>query len=292
MEKSEFIKRYESLGGKYEEIQPNAAIRVNTLLITPEELVVRMGKKGVELRKIPYLEHGYEVLESPFSVGSTIEYLLGYYYIQSAPAQLPASILAPRSTDKVLDACASPGGKTTHLAQIMKNKGVIISIEKKKERLGRLINNLDRMQVANCEVMNIDARNAARAQVEFDRALLDVPCSGNYVQEKDWFSKRDIDGIKRMAKLQKEILKAALHVVKKGGEIVYSTCSLEPEENEMVIDWAIKNFPLTLEETGLPGKGITDVFGKKLDAQLEKTRRFWPHKMNTEGFFIARLRKC
>ena len=107
-----------------------------------------------------------------------------------------------------------------------------------------------------------------------------------------WFEKRDINGIRQNAEMQKKLLQAAVSVLKKNGVLVYSTCSLEPEEDEMVIDWALKNLPLKLEPVSTIGSnGLTNVFGKNLDNEIKKTRRLWPHKTFTQGFFIAKLRK-
>jgi 16S rRNA C967 or C1407 C5-methylase (RsmB/RsmF family) len=136
----------------------------------------------------------------------------------------------------------------------------------------------------------MDARQASRLKVKFDRILLDVPCSGNFVTDKDWFKKRTIQDVKRNARLQREILKEAAKVLKNDGEIVYATCSLEPEENELNIDWAIKSLKLKVEKINCHGeKALTDVFGKKLDSPIKHCKRIWPGQ--TQGFFVCKLKK-
>lgn len=292
MEKSEFLKRYEQLGGRAVKVKIPTSLRINGLKIIPEKLVARLKKKEVKITTIPFTKFGYEV-ESRFSLGSTSEYLQGYYYLQGAAAQIPIEVLNPKPNEIVLDCCASPGGKTTQIAQWMKNTGVIIALEKKKERLARLKNNLERMGVHNSIVYYVDARNTEKLGMKFDNILVDAPCSGNYTQETGWFAKRSLEDIKKIAQVQKQILKGVWSSLKKGGTLVYSTCSLEPEENELVIDWFIKNYSAKLETTGIRigSEGVTNVFGRKLDKSISKCRRFWPYKTGTEGFFIAKLIK-
>jgi 16S rRNA C967 or C1407 C5-methylase (RsmB/RsmF family) len=136
----------------------------------------------------------------------------------------------------------------------------------------------------------MDAREASRLNMKFDRVLLDVPCSGNYVTDKDWFSRRTFKDVERNARRQRQILTEAVKVVKDNGEIVYATCSLEPEENESNIDWTIGTLNLQVEEIRCHGeKGLTNVFGRKLDSSIEKCKRIWPGQ--TQGFFVCKLRK-
>lgn len=288
-----FLKRYSQLGGTIVDINLKTSLRVNTLKITHEKFVERMRSIGVKLEKIPFLKDGYYA-ESKFSLGAINEYLQGYYYLQEAAAQLPAQILAPKETDVVLDMCASPGGKTTHLSQIMNNKGIIIAVEQNPKRLEALKSNLERIGAENTIVCRTDAKNLQNSSQRFDKILLDAPCSGNYATDSYWFKKRDIEGIKKSAEIQKQLLKAAINLLKKDGALVYSTCSLEPEENELNIHWLLNNFNVKLEQTNITvrDEGLTNIFGQKLSSEIKKCRRFWPHKTNTEGFFIAKIRKC
>lgn len=288
-----FQKRYEQLGGTIKEIELKKSIRVNTLKISHEQFAQRMKSIGVTLTKVPFLSDGYYA-EAPFSFGAIAEYLSGYYYLQEAAAQLPAEILAPSPTDTVLDMCAAPGGKTTQLSQLMNNKGTIVATEYKEHRMTSLYGNLERMGTQNVMVLKTNAVNLLRSKLRYDKILLDAPCSGNYVTDKTWFAKRTVDGIKKSQQIQQQLLKTAVQLLKTNGVLVYSTCSLEPEENELNIQWLLKNFRLKLEkiniETG--DSGLTNVFGQKLDKNIALCKRFWPHKTNTEGFFIAKVRKC
>jgi NOL1/NOP2/sun family putative RNA methylase len=294
MEKSIFENRYRQLGGQCPPVKITPALRVNTLRIAPEVLARRLEKKGVILEKIPWVSNGYWIKKSPFSLGSTIEYLLGYYYLQGSAAQVPVEILNPASGESILDCCASPGGKATYLGQLMDSNKPLILLEIKKERLARLVNNIERLSISNSIVYNMDARDCGTLGITFDKILVDAPCSGNYTQERGWFAKRTLEDIRKKAITQKQILKAAYATLKKGGTLVYSTCSLEPEENEMVIQWMLETYPtLRLENISLDigDRGLTTVFGKKLNPDMSKCIRFWPYKTNTEGFFIAKLRK-
>lgn len=291
-----FLRRYEQLGGTITEINLKKSLRVNTLKITHEKFVERMNSIGVQLTKIPFLNDGYYA-EAKFSLGAITEYLQGYYYLQEAAAQLPAQILNPQAEDIVLDMCAAPGGKTTQISQIMQNKGIVIAVEQNPQRLESLKSNIERTNAENTIVLRTDSKNLQKSNILFDKILLDAPCAGNYATDSYWFKKRDIDGIKKSAEIQKQLLKAAINMLKTNGVLVYSTCSLEPEENELNIQWLLENFKVKLEQIKLDNSdigdpGLTNVFGKKLSIEVKKCKRFWPHKTNTEGFFIARIIKC
>jgi len=285
-----FVKRYKKLGWTYKQAKPKQAIRINTMNSNRDTVVKRLESLGIVLEKIPFLEDGYWIRKSKFSVGATAEYLLGLYSIQEAAAQIPVTLFTELEDKTVLDACASPGGKTVQLANLMKNRDVIVALELKQRKMFALVNQLERSRVTNTAVYNMDAKEATNLNIEFDCVLLDVPCSGNYVTDKGWFSKRTIEDVKRNARRQRQILTEAVKVTKDGGEIVYATCSLEPEENELNIDWAIGALNVKVEEINCHGeKGLTNVFGKELDRSIEKCRRIWPDQ--TQGFFVCKLRK-
>jgi len=285
-----FVNRYEKLGWKYNDIESRQAIRMNSMNSKTTDVTKRLRSLGIELEKISFLEKGYWICKSKFSVGATGEYLLGLYSIQEAAAQIPATLFKELKNKTVLDACAAPGGKTVQLADLMDNTGAIIALDVKTRRLMALSNQLERCRVSNTIVYHMDARHVSRLKTKFDRMLLDVPCSGNFVTDKDWFDKRTVKDVENNAKLQKEISTEAAKVLKDDGEIVYATCSLEPEENELNIDWAIKNLKLQVQKINCYGeKALTNIFGKKLDDSLEDCRRMWPGK--TQGFFVCKLNK-
>jgi NOL1/NOP2/sun family putative RNA methylase len=285
-----FVSRYRELDWTYGPVEPRQAIRINSMNAKTAEVVDRLKSRGIQLEAIPFLEDAYWISRSDFSVGATAEYLSGLYSIQEAAAQIPARQFTQLKHKLVLDACAAPGGKTVELANLMRNTGAIIALDIKKQRLAALANHLERCRVENVIAYNADARQASQLNLKFDRILLDVPCSGNFAVDKDWFSRRTIKDVENNAKLQRGILTEAAKVLKDNGEIVYSTCSLEPEEDELNVDWAIENLNLETEKINCLGEtGLTSIFGKKLDSSIGNCRRIWPGQ--TQGFFICKLRK-
>ncbi len=302
----EFLRsRYEQMlgmeeAGKLLEIMGKPlreSITANQLRTTDKGLEERLAEKGFLLEKIPWAEHGYFVNRSPYSTGSSTEHLLGYYYVQGAASMLPAQELNPKAGEVVVDMCAAPGGKTVQLAQCMQNKGALIAIEKNRERLKSLRANIERCGVENSILVRADAATLPEliGENSADKILLDAPCSGEGVIRKQFgraetITQRDFD---ECATVQKELISAAIKALKKGGVLVYSTCSLAPEENEFVVAYALENFEVELLPASLKigRQGYTKIFGRELPKELEKTRRIFPHEHNTEGFYIAKLRK-
>jgi NOL1/NOP2/sun family putative RNA methylase len=288
-----FFDRYARLGQRVpERIDLLPALRVNTLRTSAGKLIQRLEKQGVVLEKIGWLKHGYRVLKSSFSLGAGIEFLLGHFYLQESAAQLPVEVLDPQPGELVLDCCSAPGGKTTQIAQHMQNNGVVVALEKKQHRVLSLRNNLERCGVTNAVVYHIDAVKAGMLGLKFDKILLDAPCSGNFAGDKDWFGKRSLDGIRKSAQFQKNLLSSAIKVLKPDGVLVYSTCSLEPEENELNMQWLLENHKVKLEQihAAIGDAGLARVFGKKMHSSIPNCLRFWPHKTSTEGFFIAKVK--
>ena len=285
-----FARRYEQMSWNFRKIKLAQSIRINTANAPQVEVVRRLEARGVELEKVSFLENGYWVRKSKFSVGAASEYLLGLYSIQEAAAQIPVTLFSKLEGKVVLDACAAPGGKTVQLADSMQNTGAIVALDIKKQRLVALANQLERCRVRNTIVYEMDARQASSLNMQFDRILLDMPCSGNYVTDVNWFRRRTIQDVERNALLQRQILSEAVKTLKDDGEIVYATCSLEPEENELNIDWAIKTLSLRAEKISCQGeKASTNIFGKQLDGTVEHCRRIWPNQ--TQGFFICKLQR-
>ena len=286
-----FTDRYAELGWKYREVKLRQSIRINQINVKTKNLPERLGTLGVEVEKIPFLPSGYWVNQTKVSAGATAEYLLGMYSIQEAAAQIPATLFTALSGKTVLDACAAPGGKTLVLADLMGNSGAIIALDINKQRLGAMGNHLERCHISNTIVYNLDARQAAKLNLKFDRILLDVPCSGNFASDREWFLKRTLEDVERNAKMQREILSGTLKCLEADGEIVYSTCSLEPEEDELNIDWAIQNLGLAVQTVDCFGEeGLTEVFGRELDPQIAGCKRLWPGQ--TQGFFVCKLKRA
>jgi NOL1/NOP2/sun family putative RNA methylase len=286
-----FIQRYRQLGWEYGDVASRQAIRISVSNSKdPFSVVERLRDLGVTLRKIPFLQHGFWVDRARFSVGATSEYLSGLYSIQEGAAQLPVTVFTGLQNKSVLDACAAPGGKTTQLADLMCNSGVVVALDIDNRRLVALANQLERCRVKNVVVYKKDARKICRLKMLYDHILLDLPCSGNFVTDKGWFARRTLRDVKRNALLQRRILAATVKTLRDGGEIVYSTCSLEPEEDELNIDWAIRNLNLSVVDVDCYGsEGVIGVFGSRLDGSIRKCRRIWPGK--TQGFFLCKLRK-
>ncbi len=288
----EFIERYRSIAPDFTtDVELRPALRVNAL--RNAAVVERLTKKGVCLEKIPWLSNGY-FYEAPFSLGATSEYLLGLYYLQGPLSQLVPELVAPTAQDRVLDMAAAPGSKTTQLAELMQNTGMIFALDTSPRRLDALRNNCERLGVRNVLALKKDGRFVQDLNLAFDKILLDAPCSGNFCAEEGWFAKRRLADVQARARLQRELLRAAWAVLKPGGRLVYSTCSLEPEEDECLVDWALTSFAdAELEPFSVPlgDPGITTWAGASLHPSLALTRRFWPHRTGMEGFFIAVFRK-
>ena len=247
--KEAFLDRYRRLGHALRgDERTRRAIRVNTLLASREEVMQRLGARGVKLTAIPWLRDGFHVEGGESSVGASFEYLLGLYSIQEAAAQFPVEVLAPTGGEVVLDMCAAPGGKTTQIAAWMGNEGAVVAVDMRRDRLYALENNLERTGVENCVAYYADAAGLDYGGTLFDRILLDAPCSGNYVTDREWFKKRDIGDVEKNALEQRRLLGAAVGLLRPGGTLVYTTCSLEPEEDELNVQWLLDNHDVKLEE--------------------------------------------
>ncbi len=273
-----------------------SSIRVNTLKIQPGELRNRLENKGFELQNIEWISYGFKVLKETYNLGSLHEYLQGYFYLQNVASMLPAIILDPILDETVIDMCAAPGGKATHMAQIMNNKGSLILIERNSKRIPALEINLRRMGVLNSIVLNLDAINLQKLNIKADKILLDAPCTGEGLirQDKSRKKSKTQKDIEKLAGVQKKLLNSGLKVLKPGGTLLYSTCSIAPEENEFVINDVLQD---RLEYSIIPlnnrygVSGLTRVLGKALRKDLKLSQRLYPHIHNTIGFFICLIKK-
>ncbi len=270
------------------------SIRVNTIKIDREKLYERLCR-NFEIREIPWYENGFFVKEGEIS--KTVEYYLGYYHIQEASSMLPPLAMQLEKNDNVLDLCAAPGSKTTQMAMMMENNGLIIANDVNIKRIRALAHNIQKSGVINCIITNYNGIHFWRTGYKANKILLDVPCtaSGKIIKNKKIAEKWNFNRVIRMSKLQKKLIESAYKCLMEDGIIVYSTCSLEPEENEEVIDFAIRKFGMEAEEIKFKGiktrKGIRRWNGKDYEG-AEKAVRIWPQDNLTEGFFICRLRKC
>ncbi len=305
-----FLERMQKLLGKdfdsYMEIlkkEPVRSFRCNTLKITPEALKKRLEDKGWKINQ-PF-EGFPEVMIvtsslQPGELGRAIEHLLGYYYVQEIASMLPVLALNPQEGERILDLCASPGSKTTQIAARMNNKGLLVANEVKFGRIKILSSNTERCGVMNMLITKRDGIALCKRFKEenflFDKILLDAPCSGEGTirSSPKGLETWNIKTIENLSKLQKSLIASAIEILKPNGELVYSTCTHAPEENEEVVDFALKNFKVKAEKINLPIKtreGITKWDNKTYSSEVKKSCRVYPQDENTEGFFIAKVKK-
>ena len=276
-------------------------LRTNTLKTHRRELAQALINRGVTLEPVgKWSKVGLQVFEAQVPLGATPEYLAGHYILQAAASFLPVIALAPQEHERILDMAAAPGGKTTHMAAMMKNTGCIFANDSNKARAKALVGNIHRLGARNTIVCSYDARQFPRVIGGFDRVLLDAPCSGTGVIAKDPSVKtnktqRDFLALPHV---QKQLLLAAIdsvdHISKTGGIIVYSTCSVTIEENEMVVQYALTRRPnIQIEESGLPFgvDGFVNYMGKKFDPKMKLAKRYYPHTYNVDGFFVCKIKK-
>jgi len=269
-----------------------SSIRVNTLKGKTEE--VRRNLTEIIIGKVPWCKEGFFVSTDDF--GKMPEHQLGIIFSQEASSMIPPVVMAPKPGMTVLDIAAAPGAKTTQIAQYMENEGCIVANDVKHSRINVLISNLQKCGVLIARVTEKDGRFFGRFRERFDAVLVDAPCSNmgmirkNYKNTRLW-RLRDCYGL---SKLQKSLLMSAYKAVKRGGVVVYSTCTLEPIENEEVIDYILRNTDAEIERIDLPvkrRKAFLEFDGKEYDEEVSKCLRIHPQDNDTEGFFVAKLRK-
>ncbi|KAM4033009.1 28S rRNA (cytosine(4447)-C(5))-methyltransferase [Anomaloglossus baeobatrachus] len=282
------------------EVQRPVTIRTNTLKTRRRDLAQALINRGVNLDPLgKWSKTGLVIYDSSVPIGATPEYLAGHYMLQGASSLLPVIALAPQESERVLDMCCAPGGKTSYMAQLMKNTGVVVANDMNAERLRSVVGNLHRLGVTNCIICNYDGRKLSEVLGGFDRVLLDAPCSGTGIISKDPSVKtnKNAQDIQRCAHIQKELILSAIDSLdaqsSSGGFLVYCTCSITVEENECVVDYALKKRNVKLVPTGLDfGKeGFVKFKERRFHQSLRLARRFYPHTHNMDGFFIAKLRK-
>uniref|UniRef100_A0A7S2S5E3 SAM-dependent MTase RsmB/NOP-type domain-containing protein n=1 Tax=Mucochytrium quahogii TaxID=96639 RepID=A0A7S2S5E3_9STRA len=275
-------------------------IRTNTLKARRRELAKALATRGVSLEPLAdWSNVGLKVYESTVPIGATPEYLAGHYMLQSASSFAPVLALAPGPKERVLDMASAPGGKTSYLAQMMKNTGLIVANDFNKDRINATVSNLARLGVRNTIHCCHDGREFPKVVGGFDRVLLDAPCSGLGVIQRDPSVKlsRTTDDIRTTAKLQKQLLLAAIdsvdHRSKKGGYIVYSTCSIAAEENEMVVQYALEKRDVEIVDSELEfGRpGLTRYVQNRFHPSMKHAKRLYPHVHNMDGFFLVKLKK-
>ncbi|MBI2499380.1 RsmB/NOP family class I SAM-dependent RNA methyltransferase [Candidatus Woesearchaeota archaeon] len=296
--KKEFIEKYSKLTNftEYENIINKflrKAIRINALKTTIAKTKRELSKK-YRLVQIPWCKEGFWIETERRDLGNILEHQLGHIYIQEAASMLPPIILNPRKNEIILDAAASPGSKTTQIASMMKNTGLIIANDLIFQRMLPLSHNLQRCGVSNTITTIMDARFI---DYKFDKILLDAPCSGtgtirgltqNSFYTIQTYSQNKVNNL---SKLQKKLILKCYSNLKPKGTLVYSTCSLDPEEDEEVIQFLLNNSDAKLEKIDLKVKSELNLNYNNYSSELKKCIKLWPQFYDTEGFFIAKIKK-
>ena len=269
-------------------------LRINELKVDSASLVRALVKKGVILRKSIDKSNIFYFADNISAPGRLFEYFLGHFHPQTLTSCLASMALCPEKGAFVLDMCAAPGGKTAHLAQIMENTGLIVANELFPGRHISLGNTIDRLGVLNTVTTSYQAQQFPLKE-SFDYILADVPCSGEGTLRGEAFERYDkfqTHNEKAFQDLQKKIILRGFDLLKKNGEMLYSTCTYNPDENEGVVDFLLnhRNAELLPIPLGIDhDPGIIQWKGRKYDSRLKKTARFYPHRIDSVGFFMARI---
>ena len=295
----EFVEKMKKLlGDEYKEFEEcfdkerYYGLRVNTLKIPVEDF---LKISPFELEPIKWTKDGfyYKKDESP---GKNPYYYAGLYYIQEPSAMLPGNVIDAKPGEKVLDLCAAPGGKSVQILAGLKGKGLLVSNDISFKRVKALVKNVELVGATNVVVTNEEPENLAKYfEGYFDKILVDAPCSGEGMFRKDDLAIRSFSKYKNeeCSKLQIEILRMANKMLKDGGKIVYSTCTFDPIENEMIIDKFTKEYPCyeLLKIDTIDGIEPARKEFCNSDKKIENAVRLWPHKLKGEGHFVALLQK-
>jgi 16S rRNA (cytosine1407-C5)-methyltransferase len=276
-------------------------LRVNTLKTTKEALEQSFQASHITLTPVPWFPGAYIVNDTPLRTLTELDtYKEGHFYVQSLSSMIPALILDPKPEERVLDLCAAPGSKTTQMAAMMGNTGTILASDNSRLRIYKLDANLKMQGVTNTTVLFASGQAIWEQYPEsFDKTLVDVPCSMegristlDPITYEQWSTGK----IKELAGRQRWLLRSAISATKPGGTIVYSTCTMAPEENENIIDWILKKEQgkVVLEDIHIEHlsytPGLSVYKEKHYDDTMTKTMRIYP-SASMEGFFVAKLKK-
>jgi NOL1/NOP2/sun family putative RNA methylase len=295
---------------------PVTSININTCNTGVKDLVARLEAKRFHLEPVPWCSTGFwlydardferkndfgSTAEFAIAPGATHEYLLGLYTIQNASSMIPPVLLDPQPGEQVLDMAAAPGSKFVQMGQMMQNKGVLVGAERSLERIPALKANVQRCGVTNSVIVCNDSRQLGPQFQGFDKVLLDAPCTGEGLMGSDPSRKnsRSVGDIETMMNIQKQLLEKAVSLVRDGGRIVYSTCSLAPEEDEHVVNEVLKKhkkLKVVEPPQALAGHfepGLVTAFDVKFREDLENAIRVFPYNnpARPEGFFAAIIEK-
>ncbi len=270
-------------------------LRVNNLKYNIQDLMKYFKDINIKFDRVLWYKDALVIKNANEKDLQKLEiYKEGKIYLQSLPSMIPPLVLAPAEGDRILDLTAAPGGKTTEMASIMNGKGYILANELDKLRCERLKYNVEMQGADIVEVVNGRGEKIGENYKEqFDKVLLDAPCSGegrftiyNVQSYKQWSMKT----VNELVKTQKKLFKSAYEALKPGGTLVYSTCTLNKLENEQIIDWALNNFNIKQERIDLDIKQAVPAFSNGFDKNVGKAIRILPSK-DMEGFFVAKFTK-
>lgn len=277
---------------------PPPVFRINTLRGEEGKILDLLREEGFSFEPIEGLGFVYQVTFEPFPLGKSFSHYLGNIYIQDPSSMVPPLVLDPKPGELVLDVSAAPGSKTTQMASLMGNQGLIVANDPSVRRSTSLSYNLMKCGVINAVVTLLDGNRLGRLYFEtFDKVLLDPPCSALGTLKsspevlKWWKLKRS----ERLSHLQWNLLVSAIKALKPGGVLVYSTCTIVPLENEALVEKALDAYPVELESIEFKGfkvrEGLQSFEGKEFPPEMRRTMRIYPHESPGEGFFIAKLKK-
>ncbi len=271
-----------------------SVVRVNTIKTDPETARAALEADGIDVEPCEWHPGLYRLDSQP---GANWPYYHGWLHGQEEVSAVPATVLDPEPGDRVWDACAAPGSKTTQLSALMDDRGLLVATDSNLGRIAALRSNAERLGVTNVAITREDARNHSLKpweDREYDAALVDVPCSceGTIRKNPDTLEEWSLEHVEGIAGSQKGILRRAVQTVRDGGHVVYSTCTFAPEENEAVLDHVLAEEPCRLVEFDLPldhAPGVTAFEDESFDESVRKAKRIYPHHNDTGGFFCAKL---
>jgi NOL1/NOP2/sun family putative RNA methylase len=268
-------------------------LRINLLKTEPSDVVTRLEAQGISLRRSSDEHETLLLAPALTSPGNLLEYVQGHIHPQALTSCLVSIALRPRPDSLVLDMCAAPGGKTGHLAQIMDQSGLIIANELYPSRQIPLAHTLGRLGVLNTVLTGYQAQEFPLKQ-RLDFILADVPCTGEgrFRATAGKTGPREGRGRARLVDLQRKILLRGFDLLQDGGEMVYATCTYHPEENEGSVNFLLENRPAELLPIDVGFKyvsGLTEWEGTRYDSRLRRTARFYPHHIDSVGFFMAKI---
>ena len=264
---------------------PTIDLRINPLKSTIAEIETAFKSQNISVSRIPHLPQALRLNGSSGAIQNLPGYSEGWWTIQDSSAQLVTHLLDPQPGETIIDVCAAPGGKTTHIAELIQDTGTIYACDKTENRLKRLKENADRLQIKSIQIHTGDSRQFPEFINLADRVLLDAPCSGlgTLHRRADARWHHTPENIQAQSQLQSELLANAATFVKSGGVLVYATCTIHPLENEAVIRSFLANNPHWQIEP--------PTIDLPVQPSPEGWVKVWPHRNQMDGFFMVRLKR-